>query len=164
MRRLMNYVAVPCAVVVSCALTPPLTAAVSAAGSNTIAQRAAPIAGSFRGRPGKATDLDEPAMRLKPNLPQLNLSDMQRQKIRQAVMSKDTEVTFQLKMTRSLKDFKPAVGAKIPPHLPTHALPSRLNSEFPVLKHYKYTKMKGEVLIVNPMTKNVVDMFPEAPG
>jgi hypothetical protein len=152
MRRLVNYLVIPCAVVGGYGLTASLTTAVSAAGNNTIAQRAAP------------SGPDEPATRLKPNLPQLKLSDMQRRKIRQAVMGEDTEVTFQLKTTKPLKDFKPAVGVKIPLHLPTHALPSRLASEFPILKNYKYTKVKGEVLIVNPMTKDVVDMFPEAPS
>jgi len=104
---------------------------------------------------------DEPASHLKPPLPALQLTDSQRQKIRQAVMSKDDDVTFQLKATKPLKDFTPSVGAKIPPHLPAHALPSALTSQLPMLKDYKYVKVKGDVLIVNPMTKKIVDMFPE---
>lgn len=161
MRRLVNYVVIHCAAVASFALTVPLTTAVSATDS---ARRAAQIGGSTQQGPGTATGPDEPATHLKPHLSQLKLSDTQRQKIRQAVMSEDTEVTFQLKTTKPLKNFKPALGAKIPAHLPTHPLPSRVASEFPILKNYKYTKVKGEVLIVNPMTKNVIDIFPESPS
>ena len=34
----------------------------------------------------------------------------------------------------------------------------------PLLKRYTYLKFKHLVLIVNPMTRKVVDMFPEAAG
>jgi hypothetical protein len=32
----------------------------------------------------------------------------------------------------------------------------------PALKRYTYLKLKGQVLIINPMSGKIVDMFPEA--
>jgi len=32
----------------------------------------------------------------------------------------------------------------------------------PALKQYTYLKFKGQVLIINPMTGKIVDIFPEA--
>ncbi|MGB7257579.1 MAG: hypothetical protein WBD48_05830 [Pseudolabrys sp.] len=105
---------------------------------------------------------DEPATHLKPPIPALHLTDADRQKIRAAVAGKDTEVTFQLKAAKPHKDFQPKVGEKIPPHLPAHALPSELTQQLPMLADYKYMKVKQQLLIVNPMTGKIVDMFPEA--
>jgi hypothetical protein len=113
---------------------------------------------------GPVTGPDEPNTHLKPPMPLLHLTDADRQKIREALADQDTEVTFQLKKTKPLKDFKPALGEKIPPHLPEHALPRELLQQMPMLADYKYVKVDKQVLIVNPMTKKIVDMFPEAQG
>jgi hypothetical protein len=111
-----------------------------------------------------ATGPDEPSTHLKPPIPPLHLTDADRQKIRAALADQDTEVTFQLKNTKPLKEFKPTLGEKLPPHLPEHALPNALLQQLPVLKDYKYTKVNNQVLIINPMTKKIVDMFPETQG
>ncbi|HVV62439.1 MAG TPA: hypothetical protein VHD14_11855 [Pseudolabrys sp.] len=108
-----------------------------------------------------ASGPDEPETHLKPRLPPLHLTDEQRQKIRAAVAGKDTEVTFQLKGTKPHKDFEPKIGAQVPAQLHSHALPSELTQQLPMLADYKYMKVKKQVLIVNPMTKKIVDMFPE---
>jgi hypothetical protein len=107
---------------------------------------------------------DEPETHLNKPLPQLHLTDAEHEKIRAAVAPLDTEVTFQLKATKSHKNFTPSIGGKIPPHLPAHALPSELTQAMPMLANYKYMKVKKQVLIVNPMTKKIVDMFPETGG
>jgi Protein of unknown function (DUF1236) len=101
-----------------------------------------------------------------PALPQhqtapLSLSDDQRAKIRAAVKPKDTEVTFKLKATKSAASFEPSVGTKIPSSLKPHPLPRPLVYDIPTLKQYGYLKLKHQVLIIDPMTHKIVDMFPD---
>ena len=97
-----------------------------------------------------------------PSLPPLKLSDAQRDQIRQALAGEHTEVTFQLKSTKSKKDFEPSIGAKVPNGIHLNALPSPLINRIPVLKQYTYLKLKHQVLIVNGLTREIVDQFPEA--
>jgi hypothetical protein len=96
-----------------------------------------------------------------PSLPKLNLTNMQREQIRKAVLTEHNEVEFRLKATRSAKDFTPAVGAKIPKGVKAQSLPTPVLSQMPELRDYLYVKMKDQVLIVNGMTNQIVDMFPE---
>ena len=95
------------------------------------------------------------------SLPKLNLTNMQREQVRKTVLSEPTEVEFQLKATKSAKDFTPAVGAKLPRGVKAHALPTAVLSQIPQLRDYMYVKMKDQVLIVNGMTGKIVDMFSE---
>lgn len=120
----------------------------------------APLSLAIAANPA-VTGPDEPISHLNIGPEPLHLTDSQRQQVRQAVMQRDTETTFQLKATKPLKNFAPKVGEKIPPHLPAHAFPATLQSDVPTLANYKYVRVKGKVLIVNPMTKKVVDMFSE---
>jgi hypothetical protein len=94
--------------------------------------------------------------------PPLKLSEAQRQQIAKTVASHDTDVSFALKNAKKAANFTPKIGAKIPKGLKAHPLPRALYSQMPALKEYKYLKFKDEVLIVNPMTKKIVDMFPLA--
>jgi hypothetical protein len=112
----------------------------------------------------EASGPSEPATHLKPYLPPLHLSGAQQQQIRAAVAGQDTEVTFQLKGTKPHKDFAPKLGEKVPPALHAHALPSALTQKLPQIADYKYMKVKGQVLIVNPMTHKIVSLFPEQQG
>lgn len=105
-----------------------------------------------------------PPVAQNPQLPPLHLSDDQRAKVRQALSGVNSEVEFQQKSTKSAQSFAPAVGAKIPKGLHPHALPTPLTQEVPALKRYTYLKFKQQVLIVNPMSRKIVDMFPEASG
>ena len=72
-----------------------------------------------------------------------------------------TEVEFHLKATKSAKDFAPKVGAKLPKGITGHSLPPAVLSQLPQLRDYKYVTMKDQVLIVNAMTKEIVDVFSE---
>ena len=170
MRAFLDHLTIPCAVFAVVVLAAPVLAEDS---SNDATGRSGAASAQQNGQTNRQTNgtnssggasasgPDEPASHLKPPMPALHLTDADRQKIRAAVAGKDTEVTFQLKAAKPHKDFQPKVGEKIPPHLPTHALPSELTQQLPMLADYKYMKVKKQVLIVNPMTGKIVDMFPE---
>jgi len=110
---------------------------------------------------GDVVQSGAPPVSQNPHLPPLNLTDEQRAKIKQVLSTKDTEVSFGLKTSKPTQSFEPAVGAKIPAALKPHALPPPLIYEMPTLKRYGYLKFKGQVLIVNPMTRTIIDMFSE---
>jgi len=126
---------------------------------STLAATAA--AAQRSGNPGDVIQSVPPPVSQKPQLPPINLTDDQRAKIKQVLMTQNTEVTFQLKTTKPAKSFDPTVGAKIPTALKPHSLPPPLIYEMPALKRYAYLKLKGQVVIVNPMTDKIVDMFSE---
>ncbi len=96
-----------------------------------------------------------------PSPPQLHLNAAQRERIRQALLSKDTEVEFKLKTTKSAKDFNPKIGAKLPKGVKPDGLPSELTQQIPQLADYGYAKMKDQILLVNAMTGKIVDVIPE---
>lgn len=96
-----------------------------------------------------------------PSLPKLNLTNVQREQIRKAVLTEHNEVEFRLKATKAAKDFTPVVGATIPKGVKAQSLPAPVLSQMPELRGYMYVKLKDQVLIVNGMTNKVVDMFPE---
>jgi len=96
-----------------------------------------------------------------PSLPKLNLTNAQHEQIRTTLLTKHTEVEFRQKATKAAKDFTPSVGAKLPKGINGHSLPPQVLSQIPELRDYKYVKMKDQVLIVNGMTKKIVDMFQE---
>jgi len=105
-----------------------------------------------------------PPVSQNPQFPALHLSDDQRAKVRQALSGVNSEVEFQQKSTKPAQGFAPAVGQKIPKGLHPHALPTPLTKEVPALKRYTYLKFKQQVLIINPMSRKIVDVFPEASG
>jgi hypothetical protein len=96
-----------------------------------------------------------------PSLPQLHLSDAQRERIRQTLLTKDTEVEFRLKTTQAAKDFNPKIGAQLPKGVKPDGLPSELTQQIPQLADYGYAKMKNQILLVNAMTGKIVDIIPE---
>jgi hypothetical protein len=102
-----------------------------------------------------------PPVSQKRTLAPLQLSDDDRAKIRQALSSENTEVSFALKNAKAAEKFAPSVGAKLPSGLGLHPLPQPLISQLPQLKPYTYVKFKQQVLIVNPMTREIVDLFSE---
>jgi hypothetical protein len=114
--------------------------------------------------PGAVEQSIQPAVSQNPKPPPLKLSDDQRTKIQQVLKDENTEVQFSLKSNKPSKDFAPLVGAKIPAGLHPHTLPPPLLVDMPVLKRYSYLKFKQQVLIIDPMSRKIVDMFAEASG
>src|SRR5215469_18819827 len=96
-----------------------------------------------------------------PSLPQLHLTDAQREQIRQTLLTKHTEVEFRLKTTKPAKDFTPKIGSKLPNGVKPDGLPSELTQAIPQLADYGYSKMKDQILLVNEMTGKIVDIIPE---
>jgi len=96
-----------------------------------------------------------------PSPPKLHLNDAQRERIRQTLLTKDTEVEFRLKTTKSAKDFTPKIGAKLPTGVKPLGLPSDLTQQIPQLADYGYSKMKDQILLVNEMTGKIVAIVPE---
>lgn len=133
------------------------TLAVLAAGPAAAANNAA-------NNQGAVEQTIPPPIAQNPQFPPLHLSDDQRVKVRQALSGVNSEVDFQLKSNKPAQSFAPAVGAQIPKGLHPHALPTPLTQQVPALKRYTYLKFKQQVLIINPMSRKIVDMFPEASG
>jgi len=57
--------------------------------------------------------------------------------------------------------FQPVVGATMPTQakLPLHPLPGPLANEIPVLKEYYYGKLPDKVLLVDPISRKVVEVI-----
>jgi hypothetical protein len=91
----------------------------------------------------------------------LQLDNAQREQIRKAVLTRHTEVEFQLPNTKKAKDFNPTIGAKLPKGLTPMGMPQDLLAKQPQLADYGYLKLKNQVLIVNAMSLTIVDMFSE---
>jgi hypothetical protein len=115
-----------------------------------------------RPNPGAIPQNVPPAISQKQSVPPLALSQAQRERIGAAVRSEDTEVSFALKNAKSAQSFEPSVGAKVPKGLGLNPLPQPLVAELKPLERYTYVKFKDQVLIVNPMTRVIVDMFPQS--
>src|ERR1700743_2816586 len=69
-----------------------------------------------------------------PALPNLHLTNMQREQIRKAVLTEHNEVEFRLKSTKSAKNFTPVVGAKLPKGVKAQSLPLPVLSQMPELR------------------------------
>ena len=96
-----------------------------------------------------------------PPLPKLNLNRTQREQVRQALLTKHTEIEFRLKTTKSAKDFTPKIGAKLPKGVKPDGLPSELTQKIPQLSDYGYAKMKDQILIVNELDGKIAEIIPE---
>lgn len=96
-----------------------------------------------------------------PSLPKLDLNTAQREQVRQALLTKHTEVEFRLKATKSAKDFTPTIGAKLPKGVAPDGLPSELIQRIPQLADYGYAKMKDQILIVNGLDGKIAEIIPE---
>jgi Protein of unknown function (DUF1236) len=112
--------------------------------------------------PGAIPQNVPPPISQNQSVPPLALSQAQREKIGVAVRSQDTEVSFALKNAKATQSFEPSVGAKVPKGLSLHPLPQPLVAEIKPLEQYTYVRFKHRVLIVNPMTRDIVDMFPQS--
>ena len=131
------------------------------AGGLLAATALAPAADNTRG----AVELsDGVVVSQNPSLPKLHLNDDQREQIRQALLTKDTEIEFKLSTTKSAKDFTPKIGAMLPAVVKPDGLPSELTQQIPELADYGYSKMKDQILLVNELTGKIVEIIPETPA
>lgn len=96
-----------------------------------------------------------------PQVPKLNLTAAQREQLRETLLPKHTEIEFQLKTTKSAKDFSPQIGAKLPKGIKPDGLPSELTKQIPQLADFSYVKMKDQILIVNALTGRIAEIIPE---
>jgi hypothetical protein len=91
--------------------------------------------------------------------PPLQLTDPQRAQIRAALDLEHSDVGFDT--AKSAASAKPAVGEKLPKGVTPHPLPQVLIHALPVLREYKYVKFRDQILIVNPVTNDIIEMFPQ---
>jgi hypothetical protein len=136
----------------------PLLCAVLLLATSVLAPTLAPAADNMR---GAVEQSGGNIVTQNPSLPQLHLSDAQRERIRRTLLTKHTEVEFKLKTTQSAKDFNPKIGAKLPTGVKPDGLPSELTQQIPQLADYGYSKMKDQILLVNAMTGKIVEIIPE---
>jgi len=115
-------------------------------------------------RSGAVVQSIPPPVSQNPAVPPLHLSDAQRTRIQQALSQENSEVSFELKEAKPSQNFEPSLGAAVPTGLKPHPLPRPLIYEIPLLKRYTYLKFKHQVLIVNPVDRKIVEMFPEPNG
>jgi hypothetical protein len=119
---------------------------------------AAPAGDNARGAVQQSTGNSVPQT---PTLPRLSLSGAQREQIRKTLLTKHTEVEFQLKESKAAKDFNPQVGAPLPKGLKADGLPSELTQQIPQLADYGYVKMKDQILLINELNGKVAEIIPE---
>jgi hypothetical protein len=94
-------------------------------------------------------------------LPALHLTNAQREQVRKAVLTTHNNVEFQLAETKSAKDFEPKVGVTLPQGLVPDGFPDSVIGQLPQLRDYAYLKMKDQVLIVDAISRKIVDVFSE---
>ena len=85
--------------------------------------------------------------------PPLQLSDQQRRKIQDALVTAHSAQTAPDK-------FEDKVGQKIPTKLKLDAMPAPLINQEPVLKQYDFVKLENELLVVDPMDSTIVAVIP----
>jgi hypothetical protein len=101
-----------------------------------------------------------PGIPVSHNPASIKLTDEQRAQIRHVLATRDTEVSFDV--DKAASSFQPQTGATIPPSIEPEAFPQDLTAQVPAMQPYVYLKLKGQVLIVDPMSRKIVDLFPEA--
>jgi hypothetical protein len=82
----------------------------------------------------------------------LRLTSAQKSAIYKAVSQDKTK-------PRMASNFRPQIGAKIPPTIATFALPSNAVASAPAAASFKYTMAQNQVVLVDPATNEVVDII-----
>lgn len=85
--------------------------------------------------------------------PQLQLSEEQRRKIQDALVTAHSA-------QKTPDKFEAKVGEKVPTTLKLDAMPAPLINEEPVLKQYDFVKLDNDLLVVDPMETTVVAVIP----
>ena len=85
--------------------------------------------------------------------PPLQLSDQQRRKIQEALVTAHSA-------QKTPDKFAAKVGEKVPTTLKLDAMPAPLINQEPVLKQYDFVKLDNDLLVVDPMDSTVVAVIP----
>ena len=85
--------------------------------------------------------------------PPLQLSDQQRRKIQDALVTAHSA-------QKTPDKFEPKVGEKVPTKLKLDPMPTSLVNQEPVLKQYDFVKLDKNLLVVDPMDSTVVAVIP----
>ena len=85
--------------------------------------------------------------------PPLQLSDQQRRKIQDALLTAHNA-------QKTPDKFEAKVGEKVPTMLKLDAMPAPLINQEPVLKQYDFVKLDNDLLVVDPMDSTVVAVIP----
>lgn len=82
------------------------------------------------------------------------LSEAQRSAIAEAVRRENKAVEPSV-------SFVASVGAPVPPVIELYILPDSILAEVPLAKRVKYTVVKSQLLLVDPVTMRVVEIIPQ---
>lgn len=85
---------------------------------------------------------------------QLRLSEAQKSAIAEAVRRENKAVEPSV-------SFVASVGAPVPPVIELYILPDAILAEVPLAKRVKYTVVKNQLLLVDPVTMRVVEIIPQ---
>jgi hypothetical protein len=85
--------------------------------------------------------------------PPLQLSDQQRRKIQDALVTAHSA-------QKTPDKFEAKVGEKVPTKLKLDAMPAPLINQEPVLKQYDFVKLDNDLLVVDPTDSTVVAVIP----
>ncbi len=85
---------------------------------------------------------------------QLRLSETQKSAIAEAVRRENKAVEPSV-------SFVASVGAPVPPVIELYILPDAILAEVPATKRVKYTVVKNQLLLVDPVTMRVLEIIPQ---
>jgi Protein of unknown function (DUF1236) len=85
---------------------------------------------------------------------QLRLSETQKSAIAEAVRRDNKAVEPSVSFVASL-------GAPVPPVIELYILPDAILADVPAAKRVKYTVVKNQVLLVDPVTMRVLEIIPQ---
>jgi hypothetical protein len=102
-------------------------------------------------------------VRQNPSLPKLNLTNAQREEVRNILLKRNTQIEFRTKETKPAAGFEPKIGAKLPAAIKPTGIPGELRQQIPQLADYGYARLKDQILLVNAMTGKIAEIIPETP-
>jgi hypothetical protein len=85
--------------------------------------------------------------------PPLQLSDEQKNAIQNALVAEHTQ-------QKTPKDFQPQVGTALPISMKADVMPEQLGREQPALKQYGYAKTAKDILVLDPMKREIIAVLP----
>jgi hypothetical protein len=110
------------------------------------------IGGSAVPAAGQATPAHPGAEQNPAAVPSLKLNAAQKQTIYSSISSQKQKET-------APPTFRVAVGAVVPPSMDLQPLPKTIVDLIPELKDYEYTMVTNQVLLVDPRSKQVVEII-----